>query len=230
MSGSVSPLCILLILFSNVQSQGDVPPATEQQTPAEVQSPSLRGGENPHLQSEQNKEREIGTGFAKDTFSLEIKGSRGFGTTAFGPNHSHDLWLTHVQFGWVMADVMEPGYWFGGNIEALGQIMIGGQDNPESAYFVGGAAGFRYHFRTGTALVPFLVGSFGCAVTDIEGPDLGGKFQFNEQIGAGMRYFISRTRALCLEYNLWHVSNGSTREPNDGLNAHVVSLGFGWLF
>ena len=178
----------------------------------------------------EKEEREVGTGFARNTFSLEIKGSRGFGTTAFGPNLSHDLWLTHIQLGWIMADVMEPEYWFGGNLEALGQVIVGGQDNPESAYVAFATVGFRYHFRTGTQLVPFVTASVGCGVSDIEGPDLGGKFQFNEQIGAGARYFVSNHHAVILEYGLWHVSNGSVREPNDGLNAHVLSLGFGWVF
>jgi hypothetical protein len=173
---------------------------------------------------------EIGNGFHKNDTSLEVKVSRAFGTKDTGSNFSHDLWLTQVQGGLILSDVMEPDYWFGGNLEATGQVLLGGQDNPDAAYFFGLNAGLRYHFRTGTGFDPFLAGSFGIGVTDIGTPDATGKFQFNEQIGAGTRYFLSRHYAVTLEYDFWHISNGGIREPNDGVNAHVFSLGFAWLF
>jgi hypothetical protein len=173
---------------------------------------------------------EIGDGFAKGARSLEVKVSRAFGTTAMGSNAAHDLWLAQVQAGLMLADVMEPKYWFGGNLEGLAQITAGGQDRPHAAYFTSLNAGLRYHFRTGTAVVPFLTGSFGIGITDIDDPDATGKFQFNEQGGVGLRYFLNREQAITVEYGLWHISNGGMREPNDGVNAHVFTVGFGWLF
>jgi hypothetical protein len=143
---------------------------------------------------------------------------------------SHDLWLTQIQGGWMLTDVIEPDYWFGGNIEGVGQLLVGGADHPEGAYFLGLNAGLRYHFRTGTRIDPFIAGFFGLSMTDIGKPDLSGTFQFNESVGAGARYFVSEHHALALEYALWHVSNGGRRDPNFGVTAHVVSLGFGWMF
>lgn len=173
---------------------------------------------------------ELEGGFRKDSKSVEVKLSRAFGTTDAGSVVSHDLWLTQLQTGWMLTDVMEPKYWFGGNLEGLGQLLAGGQDQPDDAYLVGLNAGLRYHFRTGTRVHPFVAGFVGLALTDIGAPDLSGTLQFNESIGAGARFLITRNYAVTAEYALWHVSNGGRRDPNSGLTSHVVSLGFGWLF
>lgn len=173
---------------------------------------------------------EIGDGFLRGAKSLELKASRAFGTTATGSNVAHDLWLAHLQFGYMLADVMEPTYWFGGNLEALAQFTGGGQERPHAAYYTSLNGGLRYHFRTGTRFVPFLAGSFGIAITDIDDADATGKFQFNEQIGVGLRCFLDRVQAITVEYGLWHVSNGGVEQPNDGVNAHVFTVGYGWSF
>jgi hypothetical protein len=173
---------------------------------------------------------EIGRGLVRNTRSLEVKLSRAFGTTTSGSNVSHDLWLAQIQGGLILADVMEPNYWFGGNLEGIIQFMAGAQDNPHSAYFLASNAGLRYHFRTGTPFVPFIGGSIGVGVTDIDDADATGKFQFNQQATAGVRYFFNPSTALTFDYSLWHISNAGMREPNDGVNAHVLSLGLVWLF
>ena len=173
---------------------------------------------------------EIGEGFAKNARTVEVKLSRAFGLTDTGSDFTHNLWLAQVQGGVMVAEVMEPDFWFGGNLEGTGQLMGGGQDRPEGAYLFGLNGGLRYHFRTGGPLVPFLGGSFGLALTDIGNPDASSKFQFNQQAAAGAHYFVDRRHAISLEYAYWHVSNGGIRQPNAGVNAHVVSVGLAWLF
>ena len=175
-------------------------------------------------------ESEIGAGFRKNVRSIEVKLSRAFGTTDTGSNVPHDLWLAQIQGGLMLADVMEPDHWYGGNLEGLLQMTAGGQERPHAAYFLALNGGLRYHFRTNTRWVPFLAGSVGIGVTDIDDADATGKFQFNEQAGAGVRCFLNRRQAVTAEYGIWHVSNGGVREPNDGVNAHVFSVGFSWLF
>jgi hypothetical protein len=175
-------------------------------------------------------ETEVGHGFKKNAKTVEIKASRAFGTTATGSSVPHDLWLAQLQFGIMLADVMEPEYWFGGNLEAIGLLMAGGQERPHPAYFTGANGGLRYHFRTGTPVVPFLAASIGVGITDIDDADATGKFQFNEEIGAGVRYFFDRSNAVTLEYSLWHISNGGFQQPNNGVNAHVLSVGYSRMF
>ena len=173
---------------------------------------------------------DVGRGFRKNSYSIEVKLSRAFGTTKMGSDTRHDLTLAQVQAGLILADVMEPDHWFGGNLEGLGILMAGAQDEPHAAYLVALNGGLRYHFRTGTPVVPFIGGTFGVALSDIGDPDATGKFQFNESIGGGIRYFFDPTTALTFDYALWHVSNGGIKQPNNGVTAHVVSFGLAWLF
>jgi len=172
----------------------------------------------------------IGEGFVAGAMSFEAKLSRGFGVSALGSLVAHDFWLSHAQLGYVPFDVWGEGRWYGGNLELTGQLMAGFQDQPESAYFFALDVGARYHFATGGRLMPFIAGNVGVSATDIGGADLSGVFQFNEQIGAGVRYFINDRQAIVLEYFLQHISNAGISYPNKGANTHFVSLGFAWLF
>ena len=173
---------------------------------------------------------EPGSGFQKGARTAEIKLGRIFGTTKGGSEVAHDLWFTHLQIGLMLSDVLAPERWFAGNVEGTGHLLLARQENPESGYLTGLDAGLRYHLLTRTRLVPFLAGSIGVGVTDVGAPDLSGKFQFNEQIGVGARYFLKRTSALGLEYSVLHVSNGGIRHPNGAITAHVISLGYSYLF
>ena len=209
------PILPLVFFLVGTEPPSDPPTAVDLQAP-------MYASETPP---------DIGQGYQKNDTSVEVLVSRAFGTTAIGgSNYSHDLWLAQIQGGLMMADVMEPDFWFGGNLEMIGKLMLGGQDNPEGAYFCGINGGLRYHFRTGTALAPFVGCSVGVAITDVGTPDSTGKFQFNQQLGVGTRYLLSRHHAITLAYDFWHISNAGIIEPNDGVNTHVVSLGFAWLF
>jgi hypothetical protein len=172
----------------------------------------------------------IGDGFLKGARSFELKLSRGFGVNGHGPELAHDFWFGHGQMGYVLHDVWAADSWYGGNLEVTGQLFGGWQDHPDNAYFIGLNTGLRYHFATGGRLDPFIAGSIGVSLTDIGLPDLSTKFEFNEQIGAGVRYFLNDRKAVVLEYFAQHISNGSIRRPNNGVNAHFVSLGFSWFY
>ena len=125
---------------------------------------------------------------------------------------------------------MEPNYWFGGNLEGLGKVTAAVQDRPHNAYLFALNGGLRYHFRTGTPVVPYVGGAVGFGITDIADADASGKFQFNQQMGGGVRYFFDAATAVVLDYSYWHVSNAGIKEPNDGVNCHNFTIGLAWLF
>lgn len=172
----------------------------------------------------------VGDGFLEGAQSITLKISRGFGVAGGGPKNAHDLWYLQGQFGTVLNDTWGKGHWYAGNLEFTGQLIAGLQDHPETAYFFGLNGGLRYQFATGGRLNPFIAGSFGIAATDIGEPDLSTIFEFNEQIGAGLRYYLNDHQAITFEYFVQHISNADIREPNGGVNAHFISLGFAWLF
>ncbi|HAV61792.1 MAG TPA: hypothetical protein DCY13_05450 [Verrucomicrobiales bacterium] len=172
----------------------------------------------------------IGTGFAEGALSIETKLVRGLGTDQGGSRVNHDLWLGQLLLGTILMEPCRPNRWYGGNLELTGQLIGGAQDHPEPAFFVAGNVGLRYHLSAIGRVVPFLTASIGISGTDIGEPDLSGTFQFNEQVGGGLRYFLSERRAIVLEYFFQHISNGSTSLPNHGANSHMFSLGFAWLY
>ena len=47
--------------------------------------------------------------------------------------------------------------------------------------------------------------------TDIDHSILGQPFNFNLDLGAGVRYFIGRNWSLSLEYRYQHISNANLR-------------------
>ncbi len=172
----------------------------------------------------------VGGGFVKRARSFELKLARAWGVNRGGPTVAHDLWLMHAQYGYILNDTWGRGHWYGGNLEVTGLFFGGIQDDPELAYVVGLNGGLRYHFATGGRLNPFLSLSLGVTATDIGLPDLGGVFQFNEQYGAGLRYFLNARQAITLEYYSVHLSSARITKPNHGVNAHAVCVGFTWLF
>src|SRR5690606_374547 len=102
-----------------------------------------------------------GHGFRKNARTAEVKVGRAFGTTEMGSKVSHDLWMSQLQAGLVLSDVLAPNRWFSGNVEGTGHILVAGQDQPNSGYLTGLDVGLRYHLVTKTRLVPFIAGSIG---------------------------------------------------------------------
>lgn len=71
-----------------------------------------------------------------------------------------------------------------------------------------------------------LGGGFSYAnFNDIAKRELGGEFQFLLHAGAGLEIFKDKW-SYSINYRLLHISNAGIDDPNVGLNAHVVSLGF----
>src|SRR5688572_8659528 len=113
------PLVLLLAAHNSVAA------------PPEDTSPSVASDEELSTELWQG---EIGRGLKGNTTSFEVRMGRAFGTTSTGSNSVHDLWLTEFQFGLILADVMEPGYWFGGNVEGIGKVITAVQERPHNAY------------------------------------------------------------------------------------------------
>jgi len=154
----------------------------------------------------------------------------GFGTRALGSKRRHDLALTAIQYSRVTSDVIGAGRWYRGNAELVFELFGGTQEEPSRRTVVGILPMLRYSFATGSRWVPFVTGGVGGAYTTIADPDLSGGLQFTVQVGAGTHYFMSRDRAITLQYRWFHLSNAGIRSPNSGLNSHLVFTGVSWLF
>ena len=174
-----------------------------------------------------NSLHELATKYA---LKLEVLASRGFGTARFGSHYAHDLILVAGRVAKPLGDTFLKDSFLEGKLDATSSLITGIQDSPSTAYFFGLNVGLRYTFSTGTKWLPYLLGHVGIAATDIGEPDLSGVFQFNEQGGVGLRYQLSTNRSVLTECTFMHASNGGISEPNDGLNAIVLTVGYSWQF
>lgn len=171
----------------------------------------------------------IGGGFRAGTHVLGIGIGGTRGVIIFGGEERHNLALLSVSYGWMTGDVKGKD-WYRGNWEIRGELFGGAQMNSESESIIGITPHIRYHFATGSPLVPYLDAGAGVAFTDISTPDLGGTFQFNLQASAGVNYFIRDALAIHLEARYIHVSSASIYNPNNGINTIGAFMGVSTYF
>jgi hypothetical protein len=168
--------------------------------------------------------------FSKYSLRLELLASSAIGISTFGGHETHDFWFLSGRVGFPLSRFLSPETPFVRNLELFGALIGGSQYEPNSAYYIGSNCGIRYSVPINDRWVPYLICQAGIAATDIGSPDLSGTLQFNEQGGLGLRYHFQPSRALAIESTLMHISNGGISEPNDGVNAVVLSVGYYFQF
>ena len=181
-----------------------------------------------HLPSPWN-DRVVG-GFRKGAMEANVSVGIGPGSAILGSTATHDIALAKLSLGRVVSNTRAEGRWYRGNWELLGEMFGGGQFEPNAAYLVGLTGVLRYNFVTSTRLVPFFDLGAGVSATDIGRPDLGSTFEFNTQIGGGLRWFFNAHAAITAQYRLLHLSNAGTAHPNGGVNTSMFYVGVSWIF
>lgn len=182
---------------------------------------SNRGGENDFTSEEK---------FEDGPHWIELSAGPGTGLGSLAGNVNHDVFLGSIGYAWPMSRVVGGDRWYRGRWSLIGEIFGGEQLNPNDAYIIGTTPLMRYTLDTGSRWVPFAKAGLGPTLTNIGEPDLGGKFQFNIQGGAGTQFFWNKHQALSLEFRLFHLSNAGTRDPNTGINCVLLMVGTSWLF
>lgn len=138
--------------------------------------------------------------------------------------------ITELQLGYMLTDFKETGF-FRGNFELAGEAFASDIFAGPGSYIAGGTLWGRYNFvRPGWRLVPFLQAGAGLTTTDIDHHIVGQPFNFNLNLGAGLRYFLAPRWAINLEYRYQHISNANMGRNNVGINAHGPILGVSFLF
>jgi lipid A 3-O-deacylase len=114
---------------------------------------------------------------------------------------------------------LDVGYWDGKN----------GEHGAGDLFELGFTPVFRFQRNpyTDLAIAPYVEGAIGAHLlseTWISGRDLSTNFQFGSHIGLGMR--VGKSQRLDLGYRFQHLSNGSIKGENDGINFHIVRLSY----
>ncbi len=85
--------------------------------------------------------------------------------------------------------------------------------------------GTKVNFLPRSKLQPFVIGHggymFSTTAIPVEGA---GSFNFTFDLGAGLEYFVSRTRSVRVEYRYHHFSNAETALSNPGVDNGVLQV------
>lgn len=127
---------------------------------------------------------------------FEFEVARGFGTRNYGGEVQHNLTLVGIKYEQPFSVDRSR---FSKKIRWHISFFSGGSHHPEGAYLLGLNPGIRYDFFDQQRRIsPFFEASAGLMMTDISSPDLGSKFQFNEQAGIGLEWRATSRSSLKL--------------------------------
>jgi opacity protein-like surface antigen len=137
--------------------------------------------------------------------------------------------LTEIQLGYMLTDV-HGSYFWRGNVEVAGSGFGGPIINGQGSYVAGATAWLRYNFvpRAGH-FVPFVQAGAGLTSTD-DRELVGQCFNFNLNLGAGVKYFFKPNWSVNLEYRYQHISDANLTPHNLGVNADGPMLGISHYF
>jgi len=172
----------------------------------------------------------VGEGFRRGTQVASISAGAAYGVLIFGGEERHHLSLISASYGQMIGGVQGMDKWYRGNWEIRAEIFGGAQFNSETCALAGITPHIRYHFATGTRLIPYFDLGAGLSLTEIRGPDLGGAFEFNLQAVTGFNYFIKDNLSINIAMQYLHLSSASICMPNNGVNTVGCFLGVQWFF
>jgi opacity protein-like surface antigen len=101
---------------------------------------------------------------------------------------------------------------------------------PQTAFWAGVAAVFRYHFLALGRVVPYAELAAAAGGTDLHVREIDSDFSFLLFGGLGASVFVTDSTALYAGYRYEHNSNGNTATPNRGWESHVGVVGVSYYF
>jgi lipid A 3-O-deacylase len=143
--------------------------------------------------------------------------------------------LVPSQVSWRSADIFGWTYDNGARLVVRHRLTLIGtwvQNGPESRYFgVAGSPSIELWNPAGTRSLYFgSGGGFGFADSRNIPGGLGQNFTFNWFIRSGAEFVTARHAHLNVGIMYQHMSNGGQTDPNPGIDALGLTLGYGWAF
>lgn len=77
---------------------------------------------------------------------------------------------------------------------------------------------------------PYFKGGLGLLYMTQHTVEQSTQFNFNEYAGIGAHYFFNKNLAFTLEYRFRHLSNGSIKSPNTGINSNIAVCGLTYRY
>ena len=145
-------------------------------------------------------------------------------------NASVDLYRVGAQWDWNKRWLETSGWHVGGYWDLQAGYWDNSSQNKTNSglWELAFTPVFRVQQNQPSAVSPYLelgVGAHLLSETSVSAQrDLGTAFQFGSHAGLGARF--GPKNAFDLSYRFQHLSNASIKEPNDGINFHVLRLGY----
>ncbi|MDB6021139.1 MAG: putative exported protein [Pedosphaera sp.] len=160
-----------------------------------------------------------------------------FGSTALfsnirrrGDRPNVNYVLGYAQVAYAVTAPGDDGF-FRGSFQLAPEAFAGGIYSGPGSYLAGGTLWFRYNFvQRGWKVVPYIEGGGGGTAIDLPHKYDGKDFNFNLDLGAGVRWFIEPRCSLNLEYRFQHISNANLWDHNAGVNTTGPSVGVSFFF
>ena len=135
-----------------------------------------------------------------------------------------------LQVGRMLGGVRGSGL-LRGSFEVVGEGFGSAIYEGPGSYIAGVTVWLRYNFvPRGWRFIPYVEGGGGLVSTDIDRGLVGQPFNFNLDLGAGVRYLITRQWSVSLEYRFQHISNADLGKRNVGINSQGPILGISYFF
>jgi opacity protein-like surface antigen len=176
-------------------------------------------------------ETDFSDAFQSDHYEMALMSGTMFSPVGADQHRStEDYTLSGVQFGWMLSDPGEPGWWRGNwevSLEAMGGKVFEGK----GSYVVGGTVWMRYNFiQPNWRVVPYFQAGAGAEATDMDRILIGQTFNFNLDVSAGAKCLVAKHWAVELELRYQHLSNARLSKHDVGINAVGPLLGVSYFF
>lgn len=102
--------------------------------------------------------------------------------------------------------------------------------NPDTDVEVGISFGLKYRYPISETWSVYVLGSVGPHLITVQTKDQANGLVFFDTVGAGFAFFLTKQAAINLEYRFRHVSNAGIKEPNGGIDSHIVAIGYSLFF
>jgi opacity protein-like surface antigen len=111
-------------------------------------------------------------------------------------------------------------------IEPFASYVPSPDQNMEGGFIIA----FKYDWPLTEKFHPYIWNGGGVMYTSQHLREERTQWNFTPQMGGGFSYFLSKNKALNVEYRYRHSSNANLSLPNDGVNEGFFTAGLSWFY
>jgi hypothetical protein len=119
---------------------------------------------------------------------------------------------------------------YAGSLSAFVEPQVNPSFYPDNNIEIGVGLGIQYRHPITQRLSGYLLGSTGPHWITLVTLNQTNGLLFANTVGCGLYYFLRENASLHFGYRFRHLSNAGLAEPNDGINANILTLGYALFF